>query len=72
MNQVGTFFLTLAGGYAVGSPATKPSQWGLGRISALRERYNIPVGFSDHSGDIAACLAATALGAETVNWPDAL
>lgn len=42
----------------------KPEQWGLHIINQLKERYNIPVGYSDHSGDIYACLAAAALGAE--------
>lgn len=42
----------------------KPAQWGLHIINQLKERYNIPVGYSDHSGDVYACLAAAALGAE--------
>jgi len=42
----------------------KPEQWGLNVIQQLKQRYNIPVGYSDHSGDIFACLAAAALGAE--------
>ena len=41
-----------------------PVQWGLNVIGLLKERYNIPVGYSDHSGNIFACLAAAALGAE--------
>ena len=47
---------------------TTPQQWGLPVISLLRERYKIPVGFSDHSGTINACLAATALGAEILEF----
>lgn len=43
---------------------TKPEQWGLNVIQGLKSRYNIPVGFSDHSGNIHACLAAAALGAQ--------
>ena len=43
---------------------TKPENWGLNVIQELKERYNIPVGFSDHSGDIFACLFAAALGSE--------
>ena len=43
---------------------TQPEQWGLNVINELKKRYEIPVGFSDHSGDIYACLAAAALGAE--------
>jgi len=43
---------------------SKPEQWGLHIIQQLKLRYNIPVGYSDHSGDIYASLAAAALGAE--------
>ena len=47
---------------------TLPGQWGLGLIPALKERYQLTTGFSDHSGDIYACLAATALGAEILEF----
>ncbi len=40
-----------------------PTQWGLNNISIMQNRYQIPVGYSDHSGDIYACMAAAALGA---------
>ncbi len=43
---------------------TEPAQWGLNVIAEFKKRYHVPVGFSDHSGDIYACLAAAALGAE--------
>ncbi len=43
---------------------TSPSQWGLNVIPELKDRYKIPVGFSDHSGDIFSCLAAATMGAE--------
>ena len=43
---------------------TKPEEWGLNIISELKNKYNLPVGFSDHSGDIYACLAAAVLGSE--------
>lgn len=43
---------------------TKPEQWGLNVIGELKDRYNIPIGFSDHSGEINACLAAASVGAE--------
>lgn len=43
---------------------TSPSQWGLNVIGELKDRFNLPIGFSDHSGDIFACLAAAAHGAE--------
>ena len=41
---------------------------GLNVISELRSRYSLPVGFSDHSGTIFPSLAATALGAEIVEF----
>lgn len=43
---------------------TQPEQWGLNVMAELKERYQVPVGFSDHSGDVFACLAAATLGAE--------
>lgn len=47
---------------------TQPDQWGLHIIKELRSRYNITTGLSDHSGDIMAGLAATALGAEMLEF----
>lgn len=47
---------------------TKPEQWGINVIGELKQRYSLPVGFSDHSGDIYACLAATAHGAELLEF----
>lgn len=48
---------------------TKPEQWGLNVISQLKEKYPTnKIGFSDHSGDIYACLAATSLGAEILEF----
>jgi N-acetylneuraminate synthase len=44
-----------------------PERWGLNVIRALRERYPDAVtGFSDHSGEVFAGLAAVALGAELI------
>lgn len=40
-----------------------PEQVGLNLIAELRERYDLPVGLSDHSGKIYSGLAAAALGA---------
>lgn len=40
-----------------------PERTGLNVIGELRARYGCPVGFSDHSGNVAAGLAAAALGA---------
>ncbi len=47
---------------------TKPGQWGLNVIAGLKSRYQIPVGFSDHSGEIFAGLAAVAVGAEILEF----
>ncbi|MCF2496207.1 N-acetylneuraminate synthase family protein [Dyadobacter chenhuakuii] len=47
---------------------TGPHQWGLNVIPLLKDRFQIPVGFSDHSGDIYACLAAAATGAEILEF----
>lgn len=47
---------------------TKPEQWGLNVLPELKKRYGLPVGFSDHSGDIYAGLAATALCAEVLEF----
>ncbi|OGR13579.1 MAG: N-acetylneuraminate synthase [Deltaproteobacteria bacterium RIFOXYB12_FULL_58_9] len=41
-----------------------PEKWGLNILHELRSRFLCPVGFSDHSGTIAAGLAAAALGAD--------
>jgi N,N'-diacetyllegionaminate synthase len=43
---------------------TKPEQWGLNVIEVLKKRYELSVGFSDHSGNIFSSLAAASLGAE--------
>jgi N,N'-diacetyllegionaminate synthase len=42
---------------------TQPEQYGLNVIQELKNRYNVPIGFSDHSAKIETCIAATALGA---------
>jgi len=47
---------------------TKAVEWGLNVIGEMKERYGVPVGFSDHSGDIFACLAATSLGADFLEF----
>lgn len=43
-----------------------PEHLGLNMIQDYRRRYNIPVGFSDHSGKIATGIAAYVLGACSV------
>lgn len=47
---------------------TKPGQWGLEVISELKRKYNIPVGFSDHSGVIHSSIAAVSLGASIIEF----
>jgi N-acetylneuraminate synthase len=47
---------------------TSPEQYGLNVIAQLKERYQVPVGFSDHSSSIESCIAATALGAEILEF----
>ena len=43
---------------------TAPNAYGLNVIKELKERYNVAVGFSDHSSKIETCIAAKMLGAE--------
>ena len=47
---------------------TRPENYGLNVIKELKERYNTIVGFSDHSAKIETCIAATALGAEILEF----
>lgn len=47
---------------------TSPDQYGLNVIQELKDRYHVPVGFSDHSAKIETCIAATALGAEILEF----
>ena len=47
---------------------TSPEQYGLNVIRELKERYHVPIGFSDHSAGIEACIAATSLGAEILEF----
>ncbi len=47
---------------------TSAEQYGLNVIGELKERYKVPIGFSDHSASIAAGIAATALGAAMVEF----
>ena len=47
---------------------TKPQEWGLEVMEELKNKFNLTTGFSDHSGEIYACLAATAKGAEILEF----
>jgi N-acetylneuraminate synthase len=45
-----------------------PEQLGLRLIPEMKQRYNLPVGFSDHSACIYSGIAAVALGAELLEF----
>ncbi|RED19571.1 N-acetylneuraminate synthase [Flavobacterium cutihirudinis] len=47
---------------------TQPNQYGLNIIQELKNRYNVPIGFSDHSAKTETCIAATALGASILEF----
>ena len=47
---------------------TKAENIGLNVIAELKKRYKVPVGLSDHSGKIYPSIAATALGAEILEF----
>ena len=47
---------------------TQPEQYGLNLIQELKNRYNVPIGFSDHSAKTSTCIAATALGASILEF----
>jgi N,N'-diacetyllegionaminate synthase len=47
---------------------TQPEQYGLNVIQELKERYKVPIGFSDHSARLETCIAATALGAAILEF----
>ncbi len=47
---------------------TQAEQYGLNVIQELKNRYGVPVGFSDHSAKTATCIAAAALGASILEF----
>ena len=47
---------------------TKPEDWGILEIPKMINKFNIPVGYSDHSGEIYSSLAATSLGASIIEF----
>jgi N-acetylneuraminate synthase len=47
---------------------TQPEQYGLNVIQELKNRYNVPIGFSDHSAKKETCIAAIALGASILEF----
>ena len=50
------------------SYTTSPENFGFNVITELKERYDVSIGFSDHSSHISTCIAATALGAEILEF----
>lgn len=47
---------------------TQPENYGLNVIGELKERYKVSIGYSDHSAKVETCIAATALGAEILEF----
>jgi N-acetylneuraminate synthase len=47
---------------------TQPQEWGLAMLSEMKKRFNVPIGFSDHSSNPVAGIAAAALGAEILEF----
>lgn len=47
---------------------TQPEQYGFNVIQELKKRYNVPIGFSDHSAKNETCIAAAALGASILEF----
>lgn len=47
---------------------TNPENYGLNILLELKERYHVPIGFSDHSAKTETCIAAFMLGAEILEF----
>lgn len=47
---------------------TKPEEYGLNLIEELRQRYRLPIGYSDHSARPETCISAASLGAEIIEF----
>ncbi len=52
--------------HCVSDYPSKPEDANLSVMLNLKEKFQIPVGYSDHSVDILTCLAATAMGANII------
>lgn len=52
--------------HCVSDYPSKPEDANLSVMLNLKEKFKIPVGYSDHSVDILTCLAATAMGANII------
>ncbi|MFY7666546.1 N-acetylneuraminate synthase family protein [Flavobacterium sp.] len=47
---------------------TKPTEYGFNVLAEMKSRYQIPIGFSDHSAKSSTGIAAVALGAEILEF----
>lgn len=47
---------------------TKPKNYGLNVIKEMKERYEVPIGYSDHSAKLETGIAAITLGAEILEF----
>jgi N,N'-diacetyllegionaminate synthase len=47
---------------------TQPEQYGLNVIQELKDKYKVAVGFSDHSAKMETSIAATAIGADILEF----
>lgn len=47
---------------------TPPERYGLNVLQELKDRFQVPVGYSDHSASIATCIAAVCMGASIVEF----
>jgi len=52
--------------HCVSDYPSKPEDANLSVMQSLKEKFQIPVGYSDHSIDILTCLAAVAMGANII------
>ena len=52
--------------HCVSDYPSKPEDVNLSVMQKLKEKFHLPVGYSDHSIDILACLAASAMGANII------
>jgi N-acetylneuraminate synthase len=47
---------------------TIAGQWSLKIMAEMKQRFGLPIGFSDHSGKMHTCIAAAAMGAELLEF----
>lgn len=47
---------------------TAPGQWNLNLIDVLKDKFNVPIGYSDHSGEVYPLIAAFVKGAQIIEF----